>query len=142
MLLTDLIAPIPELLRRQAAAHGAKVAFQDAGGAVTYADLETRTANLAGHLADLGVAPGTTVAMLLPNSVAWVETCFAIDRTGGVSVPISYDSTKPEIAYRLADADCRLIVTTDEKAALVAKLREGAPSLKTVVLMDRGPRQP
>jgi len=30
VLRTDLIAPIPELLRRNAAAHGAKVAYRDA----------------------------------------------------------------------------------------------------------------
>ena len=70
MLRTDLIASIPELLRRQAAAHGSKIAYQDAAGAVTYSELESRTGNFAGHLADLGVAPGQSVAMLLPNAVA------------------------------------------------------------------------
>jgi rifamycin polyketide synthase module 1/2/3 len=39
MLHTDLIAPIPELLRRQAAARGNKCAFRDAQTAVTYATL-------------------------------------------------------------------------------------------------------
>jgi acyl-CoA synthetase (AMP-forming)/AMP-acid ligase II len=58
MLRTDLIASIPELLSRQASARGAKIAYEDVNGAVTYGDLQKRTGNLAGHLADLGIASG------------------------------------------------------------------------------------
>ena len=101
MLHTDLIAPIPELLRRHAAARGDKIAYRDAQTSVTYADLLERTGKLAGHLADHGIAPGDTVAIMLPNSVPWVESCFAIARAGAVSVPISYDSTEAEIAIGL-----------------------------------------
>ena len=39
MLHTDLIAPIPELLRRHAAARGDKIAYRDAQTSVTYASL-------------------------------------------------------------------------------------------------------
>ena len=138
MLRTDMIAPLPELLRRRAAAQGDTIAYRDAHGGITYAELETRTARLAGHLADLHIAIGDTVAMLLPNSVGWIETSFAITRAGAVSVPISYESTEPEIAYRLADAGCKAIVTTAERAALVAKLRAKAPGLRIAILTDRG----
>jgi acyl-CoA synthetase (AMP-forming)/AMP-acid ligase II len=139
MLRTDLIAPIPELLKRHAAARGDKIAYRDVQGSVTYGDLDARTARLAGHLADLGIVPGDTVAMLLPNSVDWIETSFAGTRANAVSVPINYESTEPEIAYRLSDADCKAIVTTAERAELVARLRTEAPNLQTVILTDRGP---
>ncbi|KAB2920525.1 MAG: acyl--CoA ligase [Hyphomicrobiaceae bacterium] len=138
MLRTDLIAPIAELLRRHADARGAKVAFQDGRRSVTYADLLERTGRLAGHLADLGVAPGQSVAILLPNSVDWVEACFAIARAGAVSVPISYEASEPEILYRLTDADCRAIITTDERAELAARLRSEASGLASTILSDRG----
>ncbi|MGE0852008.1 MAG: class I adenylate-forming enzyme family protein [Hyphomicrobiaceae bacterium] len=138
MLRTDLIAPIPELLRRHADQRGTKVAYQDSRRSVSYADLMTRTGNLAGHFADLGVAVGHSVAILLPNSVDWIEACFATTRAGAVSVPISYDSSEPEIAYRLHDADCRVIITTDEKLPLVTRLRAEAPNLTAVILTDRG----
>ena len=68
MLRTDLIAPIPELLRRQATAYGKKLAYRDAQTSVTYAELNDRTTRLAGHLVDKGVAPNDTVAICLPNS--------------------------------------------------------------------------
>jgi long-chain acyl-CoA synthetase len=138
MLRTDLIGSVPELLERHAKARGQKLAYRDARGAVTYGELEARTGRIAGHLADLGIGAGDTVAMLLPNSVAWVEASFAITRAGALGVPISYDATEAEIAYRLADAGCKAIVATGERAALVEKLCAGAPNLKTVIFTDHG----
>lgn len=137
MIQTELISPIPELLRRQAEQLGSKQAFRDVAGSVTYAELATRTGHLAGHLADRGMEAGMKVAIFLPNSVAWVETCFAINRADCISVPISYDSTESEILYRLLDADCAAIVTTDERSELVAKLMKSAPGLRLVILVGR-----
>ena len=138
MLHTDLIAPIPELLRRHAAARGGKIAYRDAGASVTYAELLDRTGKLAGHLADRGIATGDTVAIMLPNSVCWVESCLAIARAGAISVPISYDATEPEIAYRLADAGCKAVFTSAERGDLCARLKSGAPNLETLIVTDRG----
>ena len=138
MLHTNLIAPVPELLRRQAAARGSKCAFRDAQTAVTYAELYDRTGKLAGHLGDNGIATGDTVAVMLPNSVAWVESCFAITRAGGIGVPISYDATEAEISYRLTDADCKAVITTGERGDLFARMKNAAPNLKTIVVTDRG----
>ncbi len=138
MLHTDLIAPIPELLRRHAAARGSKVAYRDAQSSVTYAELLERTGKLAGHFADIGIAPGETVAIMLPNSVQWVESCLAIARAGAVSVPISYDATETEIAYRLSDANCRAVVTTGERGDLFARLQKNAANLSILIVTDRG----
>ena len=125
MLRTDLIAPISELLKRHAAARGEKCAYRDARTSVTYAALLDRTASLAGHLADHGIATGDTVAIYLPNSVEWVESCLAIARTGAISVPISYNSTESEIAYRLVDANCKAIITTADRGELVGATSSG-----------------
>src|SRR5215471_4401986 len=141
MLRTDLIAPIAVLMQRHAHTRGGKSAYQDGTRSVTYADLLRRTGKLAGHLADLTIAVGESVAILLPNSVDWVEACLATTRAGAICVPISYDSSEPEILYRLNDAACRAIVTTDEKCELVARLRAQVPSLSVVVLTDCGSKQ-
>lgn len=138
MLRTDLIAPVAELLRRHAAARGDKCAYRDAQTSVTYGELHERTGKLAGHLVEHGIAVNDTVALLLPNSVAWVESCFAIARAGAISVPISDDSTETEIGYRLGDAGCKAVITTAERADLVARLKESAPNLKTLIVTDRG----
>ena len=115
MLRTDLIAPIPELLSWHATARGEKCAYRDAQTSVTYAALSSGPASWPAHLADSWHRADDTVAIYLPNSVQWVESCLAIARAGAVSVPISYDSTEAEIAYRLTDANCKAIITTAER---------------------------
>ena len=115
----DLIAPIGELLARQATKAASKIAYQDATRGVTYGDLQRRTGNLAGHLAENGVQPGDCVAILLPSSVRWVESCFAIVRAAGVAVPISVEASESEILYRLTDARCRAVITTPALAPTV-----------------------
>jgi acyl-CoA synthetase (AMP-forming)/AMP-acid ligase II len=68
------------LLRRNAAAQGAKIVYRDALTSVSYADLLERTGKLAGHLADAGIEANDAVAIMLPNSVAWAESCLAAAR--------------------------------------------------------------
>src|ERR1700730_6805119 len=138
MMHTALIAPIPVLLCRHAAVRGGQGAYSGAQTAAMNAELYERTGRLAGHLADGGIAPHDTVAVMLPNSVQWVESCLAVSRAGAISVPISYDATEPEIAYRLADADCKAVFTTAERGDLFARLRGCASNLKTLIVTEHG----
>ena len=47
-------------------------------------------------------------------------------------------SSEPEIVYRLADATCKAVFTTAERADLFVKLQKDAPNLKTLIITDRG----
>jgi acyl-CoA synthetase (AMP-forming)/AMP-acid ligase II len=125
MLHTGLIAPVPELLERHRLQRPDKVAYWDAARSVTYAQLASRTASIAAGLAASGVREGDRIAIFLPNSVDWIEACFAGLRCGAVLVPISYDAAEAEIAYRLSDADCRTVITTAARKDLVEKLAAG-----------------
>lgn len=138
MIQTEMIEPVGTLLKRHALERPNKLAYKDMRRAVSYGELAVTTANLAGHLVEAGIAPGDSVAIFLPNSVEWVQSCLATVRAGAVSVPISYESTVPEVAYRLEDANCQAIITTDERYALVAGLLVDHPALKTIILVDRG----
>ena len=138
MLRTELIAPIAVLLRRQAEARGDNVAFEDPQRSVTYDALLRRTGNLAGHLAGLSLDPGDRVGLLLPNGVDWVEACFAITRAGCVCVPISFESTESETRYRLEDAGCRAIVTTQARLQALAPLQPRLPALAIALVCDAG----
>ena len=138
MLRTEMITPIHVLLQRHAKERPNKLAYRDQHKSVTYGDLINKTANLAGHLIELDINPGDAVAIWLPNSVAWIETCFAITRAGGIAVPISYDATESEAVYRLRDAQCRALVTTDERETLLSNAKPELENLKTVILVDRG----
>ena len=137
MLRSDLIEPLASHLERHAAAGGDRLAFRDAHSAVTYADLARRTANCASRLAEAGIAPGDTIAIYLPNSVAWAEALLSITRAGAVAVPITIDATDAEISYRLSDASCRAVVTLAAKVETIARLRQEAPSVEHLIVTGR-----
>jgi long-chain acyl-CoA synthetase len=137
MLHTHLIAPVSELLERHRRKRPDKVAYWDAARSVTYAQLATRTASIAAALSTEGVREGDRIAIYLPNGVDWIEACFAGLRAGAVIVPISYDAAEAEIAYRLSDADCGLVITTPARGELINKL--GMESRGRVSLVFAGP---
>ena len=136
MIRTDLIAPVSELLERQAKRFPGKIAYSDAYRAITYTDLETETRNLATQLKAHGLSDGGAVALWLPNSVDWVVACFAVVRAGGLCVPISYDSTKTEVAYRLEDAACDFVITKSEKVAMLDAIAADGPDPSHRIITD------
>lgn len=126
MIRTDLIAPIGELLGRQAARRPEALAFRDKARELRYGALASRTAHIATYLQQSGIEAGQRVAIHLPNSVDWVEACLAILRAGAIAVPISFDATDEEIAYRLADAQCAAVFTRPERVAALRALCDAA----------------
>ncbi|MEV5960040.1 beta-ketoacyl synthase N-terminal-like domain-containing protein, partial [Streptomyces sp. NPDC051987] len=133
MLRTELIRPVPQLLKANADRFGAKVAYRDSGRSVTHAELETRTRRLAGHLAGLRLQPGDRAAILHGNSVEFVESYLAITRAAAVGVPLNPRLTEAELAYMLDDSGARVLVTEPALLELVTRLAQDRPHLRVVV---------
>jgi long-chain acyl-CoA synthetase len=140
MLQTELIAPVSELLERHKRERPDKVAYWDATRSVTYAQLAARTSSIAGALSEKGLREGDRIAIYLPNGVDWIEACLAGLRGGAVIVPISYDAAEVEIAYRLSDADCGLVITTTARGELIRKLTAGTDRPLSIVFAGSGAR--
>jgi len=126
------ILSVAELLLRHAAARGQQIAFSDPRRDISYADLERRTARIAGHLAGLDVAPGDRVAIVLGSRAEAVESTFAITRAGAVGVPLDPRSSVAELARALEDSGARLVFTDGQR---LGRLRAAAPAT-TIVLAE------
>ncbi|MFC4855484.1 SDR family NAD(P)-dependent oxidoreductase [Actinophytocola glycyrrhizae] len=118
---TELLRPLPELLRENANRYGERVAFADAGRAVTHADLATRTARIAGHLADLGVWPSDRVAVLA-DGVTAAESIVAACRAGAIAVPLDPATDDAELARLIADSGADTVIADAAHAHRVAAL--------------------
>jgi acyl-CoA synthetase (AMP-forming)/AMP-acid ligase II len=134
MLRTELIRPIPELLAGHAAARPAAVAFRDERRAVTYAELDARTARLAGHLTELGLRRGECALICMDNRVEVAEAYLAIPRAAGVGVCANPASAEPELAHLLADSAARVVLTDGAHAGALARLV--ADTGATLVVVD------
>ncbi|RKN41163.1 type I polyketide synthase [Streptomyces hoynatensis] len=111
MLRTELIRPLPELLRDHAERLAGKIAFRDRQRAVSYRELAERTGRLAGHLADLGLQPADRAMIYLGNCVEVIESYLAVARASGVGVPLNPHSADAELEYALDDSGARLVIT-------------------------------
>ena len=78
------------VLARQGAALRDKpfVQFQD-DPPYTFGDMDARANRVANALAALGVQRDERVLLMLPNSVAFLDAWFGINRLGAVMVPIN-----------------------------------------------------
>src|SRR5215472_6128982 len=134
---TELIRPLPELLRTHAERVGDKVAFRDGRRGVTYRDLELRTRWLAGHLAGLGLRRGDRAAIYLGNRVEVVESSLAIARAGAVGVPLNPRATDAELDHMLDDSGVRLVFTGTEQLERVRRQLREREHLAVVLVADR-----
>lgn len=135
MIETAVIAPVPALLTRHAHERPHQVAFRDQHKAVTYADLDRRTACLAGHLRDLGLEQGEQLLMYLDNCVEVAEGYLAAPRAGTVTACANPTATESELAYMLDNSDARIVLTDRAHLPVVAILAASRPRVSTIVLV-------
>ncbi|HKS47066.1 MAG TPA: class I adenylate-forming enzyme family protein, partial [Amycolatopsis sp.] len=134
MLRTDLIRPLPELLREHAVRHADRMSFSDGQRSVTYVELERRTRRLAGHFAELRLQPGDRVMICLGNRVETVESYFAVARASAVAVPVNPQSTDAEMSYLLDDCGARLVITDEGHVEQFGRMLATHPDLRLVVV--------
>ncbi len=100
----------------------------------TFAGLKERVDRFATALHGLGVAPGTRVAIHLPNLPQTVIAFFAVQRLGAHAVMTNPLYTPPEIEHQWNDSACSVAITADWLwAGHVRALRDRLP-VKTYVV--------
>jgi long-chain acyl-CoA synthetase len=109
-----------------------KVAYQMAGSgkAITYRELD-QLSNQGAHLfRALGLEAGDHIAFLMENRLAFMEICWAAQRSGLYYTAISRYLTQQEIAYIVRDCGARIVITSpkcaEQMTGLLTEAR-GAP---------------
>ena len=102
----------------------------------TFSELLSRSRRLAGAFRARGVEKGTPVAVILPNSIEFVEVYFATFLLGGISVPIDVRLRGPSLAAILADSGSRLAVVDASVAPFVAEAVKGSPLENNLIVVS------
>ncbi|QUF04054.1 amino acid adenylation domain-containing protein [Actinosynnema pretiosum subsp. pretiosum] len=102
---------VHELVRRQAAEHGARGAVTFEGATTTYAELDAAAAGLARRLAGVGVRPGDVVAIALPPSERRIAAVLGALRAGAAYLPLDPELPAPRLEFLLADAGAAVLIT-------------------------------
>ncbi|WP_461028342.1 AMP-binding protein, partial [Streptomyces sparsus] len=132
----DLVRPVHELLAGHAARQPGATAFTDAHRSVTYAELDRRTARLAGHLVGMGLDRGARAVIHLPHRVEAVESHLAVARAAAVGVPVDPDCTEAELAHVVDDCAARVLITDSARLPAVRRVLAGRTGVVLIVVGD------
>ncbi len=96
-----------------------KTALHFEGRTVSYGELHVRANGTSCWLQSVGIGKGDRVAVLLDNSLEFVEVYLACARVGAVFVPLNFRLAAAELGYILGHARPRLLVAGREFAPAV-----------------------
>ncbi|OBK49713.1 class I adenylate-forming enzyme family protein [Mycobacterium sp. 1081908.1] len=134
---------IDQLVRSRAAQHGPKPAVIDPAARLSYRELDSTTRDLAAVFVEAGIGKGTRVALIMPNSVRWVQVAIALTRIGAVLVPLSTLLRPGELLAQLRTASVQFVLSVAEFRGhryiqdLEALPRLELPALRRVWSVDR-----
>ncbi|HEX8272563.1 MAG TPA: amino acid adenylation domain-containing protein [Longimicrobiaceae bacterium] len=122
---------VHELFAVQAERTPDAVAVSWRGAAMTYAELDRRSARLANALRRRGVGPETRVGVCLSRTPELIVALLGVLRAGGAYVPLDPGYPRERLAWMLEDAAVDVVLT---ESHLAERLPDSAAEL---LLLDR-----
>ena len=99
---------------------------------ITYAELNRAADALAAALVDLGLKKSDRVAIVMPNSVAFVISFYAILKAGGVVAATNPTYPAEKMAHQINDCDAEIVLTMTLFYDLVKRIQPNT-KVKTVI---------
>ncbi len=124
---------LQELFEAQARRTPGRAALAFEGRRLTYAELDRRASCLARHLQSLGAGPDALVGLFLERSLEMVIAILGILKAGAAYVPVDPAYPDERVAFMLADAGVKWVVS---QASLAARLRGEAPIVVRMAELD------
>lgn len=100
----------------------------------TYNWLAETATKIAAGLRATNIGTQDFIAILAPNSPAWIAAYFGIVTAGATAVPLDYHSTAPELAGMLSRSRCRRLFTS--KAGLERLPGSWVEAAEAIYLLD------
>jgi crotonobetaine/carnitine-CoA ligase len=126
---------VPEMLLHRAENDGSRVAVTFEGAALTYAQLDERTARVQGWLEAAGVAPGDRVVIFMRNSLDFLHVWLGVARAGAVGVPLNTSSVGETLTHPLVHSEAVGIVADDDLLEIV-RASSGVPDMWQVATSE------
>ena len=102
---------------------------------ITYEELDRASDALAAALLDLGLKKSDRVAIVMPNSVAFVISFFGILKAGGVVAATNPTYPADKMAHQIDDCDAEFVLCMSLFYDLVKRVRPNT-KLKTIIVAN------
>lgn len=132
---------LPQMLREQARAQGARIAIRQKDFGIwhplSWADYHRRAVHVGLGFVALGLARGGHVGVISENRVEWVLAQMGAGLVGAVTVGVYPTSPTNEVAYVVGHADIEIVVCEDqEQADKVLEAIDALPRLRRIVVIE------
>ena len=116
---------------------GSHLAVQEGSEALTYAELLAWSQAISRRLGSALRSPGRRVAVMFPNSAAFVAAFFAVARGGGVVAPVNPQYGSHDLTSHLADLDAVALLGDAESLGRASATLERLPRCPEVFEVSR-----
>ena len=113
-----------------------KIALICESDSVTYSDLNYSSNRTARGIKAFGLQPGSRIAYLGEESIAYYDVLFACAKSDTVLVPINWRLTSGEVKHILEDSGTQLIFVDRKFQSAVTQLYDVLSELTHVVVVD------
>jgi len=101
---------------------------------LSYGELQHHLQTVATGLRALGLKPGARIAIYLPKQPETVLALLATARAGGIFVPVNPLLKPAQVAHILDDCEADMLVTSVDRATLLADILPACTSLKQLII--------
>ena len=123
-------------LARTAAVYPNKTAIVHGDLVQTWAETDVRARRLAAGLRDKGIKPGDVVAILAPNTPAFVEASFAVPIAGAVILTLNTRLDAGTLRYCLEHSEAKMVLVDSELAARLGEAVEEMSAPPVIVRIE------
>ena len=132
MIDANQVPNLGSLVREAAQRFADKTILRFEGSSLSFAELETRTNQLANVLEKLGVKAGDRVAVMLGNGFDFPITWLSIAKLGAIMVPVNTQYQHDDLRFVLRDSGAWLLVTSPEFVALADQVQPEVETFETI----------
>jgi long-chain acyl-CoA synthetase len=126
-------ASLVEMFEESFVSYPNRNACEYLGKFMTYRELDKQSKSFAAYLQSLGLAPGSRVAIMLPNVIQFQIAMMGVLRAGLVVVNVNPLYTARELEYQLKDSGASVLIILENFAHVYQKICKQVPMQKTIV---------
>ncbi|MBI4963258.1 MAG: AMP-binding protein [Desulfomonile tiedjei] len=126
---------VRELLEKQAERYANKVFLYFENEEISYRDFNDSVNRVANAFRKMGIKKGRMVALMLPNSPAFLYAWMALNKIGAIQVPVNTNFKENELAYVLQHSEAVGMVVHEDYYPVLGRIDpKDIPNIKHIVV--------
>ena len=109
------------------------VAMDFMGKAITYRELQKNIEACARSLRTIGIRPGDSVTIAMPNCPQGIYMFYAVNMVGGIASMVHPLSSEKELEFYINETDSVLVVTLDQFYHKIEAIRQNTGLINVVI---------